>query len=125
MSFGASVEPDQLTIALRGVDRLLCWRRTVQVDLAAVTAVRRLDRPELEARLDSRVYGRGSHRGDRGRRRARVGAFLGRDVSGQQQFWAVAADAGTVVAIDLDRGRFRRVVLGETSCPSALLDRCR
>jgi hypothetical protein len=126
VSFEPRVEADELTIVLRGVDRVLCWRRAVRVELAAVTSARRLDRQELEPRLEGRVYGRGTHRGDGGRGRARVGAFLGRDVPGQPQFWAVTADARTVVAIDLDdRGPFRRVVLGGSSCPSALLDLCR
>jgi hypothetical protein len=86
--------------------------------------VRREERQVLESRLDSRVYGRGTNRGDRGRGRHRVGAFLGRDVAGQKQFWAVTADARTVVAVDLERGPFRRVVLDERSCPPELRNLC-
>lgn len=122
MAFEARLGDGELVIVLRGVDRVLCWRGEVRVDLDAVTSTGRQDREVLESRLDSRVYGRGTNRGERGRGRARVGAFLGRDVHGGRQIWAVSRAATSVVVLDLDRGPFRRFVIGEAACPPELAE---
>lgn len=77
MSVQPRIDDGELVIVLTGVDRVLCWRRDVRVDVDAVTSGRREHRDVLESRLDSHLYGRGTNRGERGRGRARVGAYLG------------------------------------------------
>jgi hypothetical protein len=108
VSFALHHDAPEVVVRLGGVDRLLCGRSEVRAALADVVAARIVDRRDLERRLDHRVSGSGPHQG---RRRRRVGTFMGRDVGGRRQFWAVRAAATAVAAIDLEGHRFARLVL--------------
>lgn len=121
MSFQVNTTADRLVVSLRGFDRLLCWRRAVSLPFAAITAVRRVDRAEVEATLDHRLFGVGSHRGDRHQGRRRVGAFMGRETAAGCQFWAVGQGQRTVLAIQSDNAQWQRLVLDPTRCSGDVL----
>ena len=88
MSFAIHHDASDLVVRLGGHNRLFCGRSEVRVTLVGVSATRSADRREFERRLDHRVAGYGPHQGEQ---RRRVGTFMGRDVGGRPQFWAVRA----------------------------------
>jgi hypothetical protein len=108
VSFVLHLAGSDAIVRLGGHDRLFCGRSEVRFALDDVAAARVTDRRELEHRLDHRVSGYGPHQG---KQRRRVGTFMGRDVGGRPQFWAVRAATPNVVVIDLDDHRFARLVL--------------
>jgi hypothetical protein len=108
LSFTVQLNPPELIVQLGGSDRLFCGRRQIRIARDHVRTARVTDRRELERRLDHRVAGFGPHRDTRSRR---VGTFLGRDVGGRHQFWAVRRDSDEVVVVDLEGSRWVRLVL--------------
>lgn len=111
MGFAVEVDDDEVRIRLGGIDRLLCWRREVRVPRSSITAVDVTSRAEVEARLDHRLCGVGSHDGSRGTGRRRVGLFQGRDAGGGRQLWAVGSEDDQVVVVDAEGTDVARVVL--------------
>lgn len=101
-----------LRVELSGLDRLLTWRRSLVVELAAVSAAFIDSRSTLEADVDHRVAGFGTHNGGRRPGRRRVGTMLGRAVVGPQ-FWAASSGPSTsrLLVLDLESGPFARMVL--------------
>ena len=95
-----------------GRDRLLTGRRRIEFDAPSIQAVDIRLRSELEATIDHRSYGIGTHDGAARPDRRRVGSMYGRGVAGKQ-FWAVAASPGStpLVVVDLRHGEFSRAVL--------------
>lgn len=112
MAFEVSCTDEVLRVALTGWDRLFAWRRSLVVDLASVRTAFVDARDALEADIDHRVSGFGTHDGLKRSDRRRVGTMLGRAVPGRQ-FWAVSSGAPTarLLLLDLDSGPFERVVL--------------
>lgn len=121
MSFQVRATADELIVDLRGWDRLLCWRRSVSMPLAAISAVRHVDRADVEPQLGHRLYGVGGHRGDRHQGRKRVGSFMGRQTAAGRQFWAVGRGHGPVLVIDTEDGRWQRLVIDPTHCTDDVL----
>jgi hypothetical protein len=119
MSFAIHLRAPDLVVWLGGVDRLCCGRAEVRVALTDVSIARIADRRDLERRLDHRVSGYGPHAG---RQRRRVGTFMGRDVGGRRQFWAVRAATTAVVVAELDDHRFARLVLDADLVDPEVLD---
>lgn len=101
-----------MRVELSGWDRLFTWRRSLVVDLATVRSAFIESRGALEADIDHRAAGFGTHNGGKRPGRRRVGAMLGRGVPGRQ-FWAVSAGAPTVhlLVLEPESGPFARVVL--------------
>lgn len=111
MAFAVTCADGALRIDLSGWDRLLTRRRMLTVDLGAVSAARIEQRVTLEAAIEHRVTGVGTHDGRRRPGRRRVGRMLGRGVSGEQ-FWAVSAGAtDRLLVLDVSSGAFVRVVV--------------
>ena len=112
VAFEVACASDAVRVELSGWDRLFTWRRSLVVDLATVRSAFIKDRGALEADIDHRAVGFGTHNGGKRPGRRRVGAMLGRGVPGRQ-FWAVSAGAPTVrlLVLEPESGPFARVVL--------------
>lgn len=112
MAFEVSSTNDRLKVELTGWDRLLTWRRSLVIDLAAVGNAFVDARGALEAGVDHRASGFGTHDGRQRPGRRRVGTMLGRAVRGRQ-FWAASSGPLTtrLLVLELDFGLFERVVL--------------
>ena len=94
VAFDVTCTGSALTVELSGWDRLFTWRRSLVVDLAAVRSAVIESRGTIEAEIDHRAAGFGTHNGGTRPGRRRVGVMLGRGVAGRQ-FWAVSAGAST------------------------------
>ena len=112
MAFKVTCENGVLRIGLSGWDRLMTWRRALHIDLSTVRSASVEERALLEAGVDHRSAGTGTHDGRRRPGRRRVGSMLGRGVQGSQ-FWAVSSGPPTarLLVLDLQSGPFARVVL--------------
>lgn len=116
VAFHVRASARELIVDLRGLDRVLCWRRTVRVPIASISSVRHIARDEVEPSLSHRLYGVGSHRGDRTPGRRRVGAFMGPETAVGRQFWAVEQGHGLVMLIDSDGSEWQRLVVDRAHC---------
>jgi hypothetical protein len=112
VAFEVACASGAVRVELSGWDRLFTWRRSLVVDLATVRAAFIDSRGALETDIDHRAAGFGTHNGGKRPGRRRVGAMLGRGVSGRQ-FWAVSAGAPTahLLVLEPESGPFARVVL--------------
>ncbi len=112
VAFTVTCTDDAVRVGMSGWDRLATWRRAVIVDLASVRGAFIESRGVLEADIDHRSAGFGTHDGAGRPGRRRVGTMLGRGVQGPQ-FWAVSAGPPTMrlLVLDLQSGPFTRVVL--------------
>lgn len=88
------------------------WRRSVLFDMRDVLTVEADERQALEALVDHRELGCGTHNGAKRPNRRRVGTMLGRGLAGKQ-FWAVTASHpnATLLVLGLRNGEFVRAVL--------------
>lgn len=112
MGFVVERSGDSLEVRLTVWDRAMNWRGKVEFDVRDVTTVGVEEREALEALIDHRAMGWGTHNGAKRSNRRRVGTMLGRGVAGKQ-FWAVAASHRTahLLVLDLRNGEFARAVL--------------
>lgn len=113
VGFNVQVVPDSVIVELTRWDLAANLRRRVEVDVGQILGVGVESRAELEALIDHRVLGFGTHMGKKRPNRRRVGTMLGRGVLGKQ-FWAVPSSDGTrsLLVIDLAADSdYRRVVL--------------
>jgi hypothetical protein len=112
VAFEVTCTSGVVRVELRGWDRLFTWRRSLVVDLATVRSASIESRGVLEAEIDHRAAGFGTHNGGKRPCRRRVGTMLGGAVRGRQ-FWAVSSGSSTVrlLVLDLESGPFARVVL--------------
>jgi hypothetical protein len=110
--FTVTCTDDAVRVGISGWDRVVTWRRVLTVDLATVCSAFIESRGVLEAHIDHRVAGFGTHDGAGRPGRRRVGTMLGSGVQGPQ-FWAVSAGPSTMrlLVLDLQSGPFTRVVL--------------
>ena len=112
LSFSVTVDGDGLEVLLTGWDRLLNGRSAVRAPRASLRSVWVEERGSLEALVDSRVLGYGTHAGLRRPGRRRVGTMMGRGHVGRQ-FWAVAAgpDDQRLLVVDVTDGHFSQVIV--------------
>lgn len=112
VAFDVTCAGNALTVELSGWDRLFAWRRSLVVDLTTVRSAVIESRGTIEAEIDHRAAGFGTHNGRARPGRRRVGVMLGRGVAGRQ-FWAVSSGAPTVrlLVLDLESSQFARLVL--------------
>jgi hypothetical protein len=112
VAFDVTCVGNALTVELSGLDRLFAWRRSLVVDLATVRSAGIESRGTIEAKIDHRAAGFGTHNGRTRPGRRRVGVMLGRGVAGYQ-FWAVSSGGPTVrlLVLDLESSQFARLVL--------------
>lgn len=112
MAFVVDTSGERVEVRLTGWDRAMNWRGSIVFDLSAVTRAAVEDRASLEALIDHRSMGCGTHNGAKRPNQRRIGTMLGRGVTGNQ-FWAVPAGGGTdpLLVLELHDHEFVRAVL--------------
>jgi len=104
--------PDSIIVELTGWDSVSNLRRRVEVDVSHILRVSVEPRSDLEALIDHRALGIGTHLGEKRANRRRVGTMQGRGVRGKQ-FWAVPSGDGSrsLLVVDLPADDdFQRIV---------------
>ena len=102
-----------MSVELTGWDSVANLRRRVEVDVRQIRSVRVESRADLEALIDHRALGIGTHMGEKRPNRRRVGTMQGRGLPGKQ-FWAVPSGRGSrfLLVVDLSAdAEFQRVVI--------------
>lgn len=112
MAFEVIESQGNVTVRLTGRDRILCWRRKVEIPQQAIRSATVKTRGDLEPTIEHRLAGIGTHDGKKRPNRRRVGPMLGRHLVGPQ-FWAVEKGQPdqALVVLDLTDHEFVRVVL--------------
>ena len=95
LSFDIAIDDSGLVVRLAGWDRLANWRGTVRVPRSAAQAAWVEERGILEALVQHRVVGMGTHAGGARPGRRRVGTMMGRGHVGRQ-FWAVGTEGAAL-----------------------------
>jgi hypothetical protein len=113
VGFSVRLVSDSMIVELSGWDSVANLRRRVEVDVAQIVCVGVERRADLEALIDHRALGVGTHSGEKRPDRRRVGTMQGRGVPGKQ-FWAVPSGDGSraLLVVDLPADHdVRRLVL--------------
>lgn len=112
MAFSITTTDAAITVELRGWDRTMNGRRRLEFGLDTVSAASVHARAGLEALIDHRALGCGTHNGSKRPGRRRIGTMLGRGVAGKQ-FWAARKGSGSteLLVLDLVGQTFARAVL--------------
>ena len=87
VGFNVELVPGSVIVELIGWDMVANLRRRVEVDVTQILDVSVERRADVEELIDHRVLGVGMNMGEKRPNRRRIGAMLGRGVSGKQ-FWA-------------------------------------
>lgn len=123
MAFVVDTSDERVEVQLTGWDRAMNWRRRIVFDLSSVTRAATEDRASLEALIDHRSMGCGTHNGAKRPNQRRIGTMVGRGVAGNQ-FWAVPAGKGTdlLLVLELFDHEFVRAVLAANDPQTVAID---
>ena len=123
MAFEVTIAPGSgVAVSFRGAERVCLWRRQVEFPVGKIRAAEVLPRGPMEATIDHRGFGIGTHNGEKRPGRRRVGSMLGRAARGPV-FWAVGAGGPEteLLVLSLADHRFVRAVL-EVDDPHAAVE---